>query len=209
MEPDLWIFEQEAAESGYVRVAGVDEAGRGPLAGPVVAAAVVLPKSFAVIGPVDSKKLTQAKREYLYDRIYREAEAVGIGLIDPTEIDRVNILNAALSAMAMAVDNLIPKPDFILVDGTFTIPSFPAQRAVPKGDSRSISIGCASIVAKVTRDRLMNRYHEDYPCYGFSNHKGYPTRDHREAIMAHGGCMIHRKSFKGVCESKKGRHGLD
>jgi ribonuclease HII len=200
MGTDLWAFEKQAVTDGYSRIAGIDEAGRGPLAGPVVAAAVVLPQSFALTGPADSKKLSPAKREFLYDRIYDQALAIGIGLIDASEIDRINILNAALGAMAIAVDNLLPIPDFLLIDGPYTICSNLPQQAVPKGDSLSISIGCASIVAKVTRDRLMVRYHEDYPLYGFSTHKGYPTRDHKEAIVKFGGCLIHRKSFKGVRE---------
>ncbi len=200
MGTNLWAFEKQAITDGYSRIAGVDEAGLGPLAGPVVAAAVVLPKSFALTGPADSKKLSPAKREFLYDRIYDQALSIGIGLVDAAEIDRINILNAALGAMAIAVDNLFPTPDFLLIDGLFTIRSNFPQQAVTKGDSLSISIGCASIVAKVTRDRLMVRYHEDYPVYGFSSHKGYPTRDHKEAIMKFGGCLIHRKSFKGVRE---------
>jgi ribonuclease HII len=201
MGTDLWAFEKKAATSGYFYIAGIDEAGRGPLAGPVVAAAVVLPKSFSATGLMDSKKLSPAKREYLYDKIYDQSLSVGIGLIDAAEIDRINILNAALGAMAIAVDNLLPTPEFLLIDGLFTICSNLPQQAVPKGDQLSMSIGCASIVAKVTRDRLMVRYHEDYPVYGFSRHKGYPTRDHKDAIMKFGGCLIHRKSFKGVRES--------
>ena len=200
MGNDLWAFEKKAADRGFVHIAGVDEAGRGPLAGPVVAAAVVLPESFSIPGPVDSKKLSPSKREQLYHKIYDQAVSIGIGLVDSPEIDRVNILNSDLAAMAMAVDNLLPTPDFLLIDGPFVICSNLPQKAVVKGDLLSISIGCASIVAKVTRDRLMVRYHDDFPLYGFLSHKGYPTRSHKEAIVKFGCCLIHRKSFKGVCE---------
>jgi ribonuclease HII len=125
---------------------------------------------------------------------------VGIGIVDNTEIDRINILNAALLSMAMAVDNLRPAPDYLLIDGTFAIPSPLPQNPITKGDALSISIGCASIIAKVTRDRLMERYHEDFPEYGFHLHKGYPTKLHKAAILKYGHCMIHRKTFKGVKE---------
>ncbi len=200
MEKDQWAFEKSAFEKGYLEIAGIDEAGRGPLAGPVVAAAVILPNSFSVSEIADSKKLTPKKRNYLYEKIYENAVSIGIGIVDPAEIDRVNILNAALLSMAMSVDNLFPQPDYLLIDGPFGIPSDLPQEPIPKGDSLSISIGCASIVAKVTRDRLMERYHQDYPFYGFGSHKGYPTKAHKAAIIKYGCCFIHRKSFKGVKE---------
>jgi len=200
MKPDLWAFEKKSARKGYARIAGLDEAGRGPLAGPVVAAAIVLPADFPISDITDSKKLTPAKRELLFDHIYIHADAVGIGLIDASEIDRINILRASLSAMTLAVENLYPSPDFLLVDGKFSIPSDIPQRPLVKGDALSISIAAASIVAKVTRDRFMKRYHEDYPQFGFDQHKGYPTRAHREAIREFGPCPIHRQSFKGVSE---------
>ncbi len=183
-----------------MRVAGLDEAGRGPLAGPVVAAAVVLPTGFPVSDINDSKKLTSKKRERLFDHIYAHADAVGIGMIDALEIDRINILRASLSAMTLAVENLNPSPDFLLVDGKFSIPSEIPQLPIIKGDALSISISAASIVAKVTRDRMMKRYHQDYPQFGFDRHKGYPTRAHRDAIMQFGPCPIHRQSFRGVGE---------
>ena len=183
-----------------MRVAGLDEAGRGPLAGPVVAAAVVLPTGFPVSDINDSKKLTSKKRERLFDHIYAHADAVGIGMIDALEIDRINILRASLSAMTLAVENLNPSPDFLLVDGKFSIPSEIPQLPIIKGDTLSISISAASIVAKVTRDRMMERYHQDYPQFGFDRHKGYPTRAHRDAIMQFGPCPIHRQSFRGVGE---------
>ena len=200
MESELWSLEQKAREKGFSIIAGLDEAGRGPLAGPVVSSAVILPAFFPVSGIKDSKKLTPKKRDCLYDKIYKHAVSIGIGIVDPIEIDRINILNAALLSMSMSVDNLNPRPDYLLVDGTFRIPSELPQKPIPKGDSLSISIAAASIVAKVTRDRLMERYHQDYPQFGFSKHKGYPTRDHKNAIREYGYCPIHRRSFKGVKE---------
>jgi ribonuclease HII len=200
MEPDLWLFENKAFQKGFSRIAGIDEAGRGPLAGPVVSAAVIIPISLQIPGISDSKKLTPKKRNYLYEKIYDLAVSVGIGIVDPFEIDRINILQAALLSMAMAVENLAPQPDFLLIDGIFLISSALPQEAIPKGDALSASIAAASIVAKVTRDRLMERYHQDYPQFGFSKHKGYPTKAHKEAIRKFGCCLIHRRSFKGVKE---------
>jgi len=198
MDSDIWRFENAARKEGYTRVAGIDEAGRGPLAGPVVAAAVVLPVDFVVPGVTDSKRLSPRARDRLYDDIYSHAASVGIGIVDPAEIDRINILKASLAAMAIAVENLSPVPDFLLIDGLFTISSGLPQQAIVKGDSASISISAASIVAKVTRDRIMEGYGLDYPEYGFSRHKGYPTKAHRQALVRFGSCPIHRKSFSGV-----------
>lgn len=200
MRTDPWLFENRAAGDGYTTIAGVDEAGRGPLAGPVVSAAVVVPENFCVTGVADSKQLSPRKRLLLYDEIYEHAVIVGIGIIDPVEIERINILGAALLSMALAVDNLRPRPDLLLVDGKFNIPRKVPQQAIVKGDALSVSIGAASIVAKVTRDRLMERYHDDYPQYGFAHHKGYPTRAHKAAIREFGCCPIHRRTFKGVRE---------
>jgi ribonuclease HII len=200
MEPDLWLFENKAFQKGFSRIAGIDEAGRGPLAGPVVSAAVIIPISLQIPGISDSKKLTPKKRNCLYEKIYDLAISVGIGIVDPFEIDRINILQAALLSMAMAVENLAPQPDCLLIDGIFLISSALPQEAIPKGDALSVSIAAASIVAKVTRDRLMERYHQDYPQFGFSKHKGYPTKAHKEAIRKFGCCPIHRKSFRGVKE---------
>jgi ribonuclease HII len=197
---DLWHFEKEAARKGWREIAGIDEAGRGPLAGPVVSAAVILPSAFDDSDVTDSKKLTASKRERLYERIYAQAVTVGIGIVDPLEIDRINILQASLLAMAMAANNLIPRPDFLLIDGTFRIASELPQLAIIKGDALSISIAAASIVAKVTRDRLMQNYHQYYPQFDFPRHKGYPTKAHKEAIKNFGSCPIPRKSFKGVRE---------
>ncbi len=200
MEPDLWLFEKKAFQKGFSRIAGIDEAGRGPLAGPVVSAAVIFPISLQISGVSDSKKLSPRQRDYLYEKIYDLAVSVGIGIVDPLEIDRINILQAALLSMAMAVENLDPQPDCLLVDGTFLISSVLPQEAIPKGDALSVSIAAASIIAKVTRDRLMERYHHDYPQFGFSKHKGYPTKAHKKAIQKFGCCPIHRRSFKGVKE---------
>lgn len=200
MKVDLRAFEKALTIDGYTAIAGVDEAGRGPLAGPVVAAAVVLPWGFAVAGVIDSKQLTACRRAALYDRIYAEARCVGLGIIDPPEIDRINILQAARLAMAMAVANLDPLPDFLLIDGNVGLDCSIAQRPLVKGDALSVSVAAASIVAKVTRDRLMERYHDDYPAFDFHRHKGYPTRAHRAAIADFGPCPIHRRSFSGVRE---------
>jgi len=199
---DLWHLEHEAGSRGYRRVAGIDEAGRGPLAGPVVSAAVVLPVDFQAPGLTDSKKISPGRRDHFFDLIYHRAVAVGIGIIDPIFIDRYNILNAALLSMAFAVVNVHPSPDCLLIDGPHGIPGHfawnPAQNPVVRGDSKSISIAAASIVAKVTRDRLMAEYHREYPHYDFKRHKGYPTRAHKEALQIHGHCPIHRTTFRGV-----------
>ena len=197
---DLWYFEKEAIQKSYQDIAGIDEAGRGPLAGPVVSAAVILPPSFNDPEITDSKKLTPKKRDRLYQKIYDRAVSVGIGIVDPVEIDRINILQASLLAMAIAVDNLDPQPDYLLIDGNFPIPSEVPQQPIKKGDALSISIAAASIVAKVSRDRLMQTYHHYYPQFDFPRHKGYPTRAHKEAIRVFGFSPIHRRSFKGVKE---------
>ena len=200
MEPDLWIFERKAGKNGFKKIAGIDEAGRGPLAGPVVSASVILPAFFPVSGINDSKKLTPKKRNDLYGKIYAHAVSIGIGIVDPTEIDRINILQASLLSMLISVKNLNPQPDCLFIDGKFRILSDLPQQPIIHGDSRSISIAAASIIAKVTRDRLMERYHLDYPHFGFSKHKGYPTKAHKAAIKKFGCCPIHRRSFKGVKE---------
>jgi ribonuclease HII len=200
MAHDQWVFESESRKEGFFRIAGVDEAGRGPLAGPVVAAAVILPPGIFLPRVTDSKKLLPALRERLYDEIYTQAQSIGIGIVDVMEIDRSNILNAALLAMAMAADNLRPPPDCLLVDGNRRIPFTTHQKPIPKGDGLSLSIAAASIVAKVTRDRLMDRYAQWYPQYDFTRHKGYPTKAHRAAIRSFGCTPIHRKTFRGVKE---------
>jgi ribonuclease HII len=197
---DLWFFEKKATEEGFKEIAGIDEAGRGPLAGPVVSAAVMLPPIFPVANVIDSKKLSAKKRARLYEEIYTHSVSVGIGIVDSVEIDRINILQASLLSMAIAVENLRPQPDCLLIDGRFRIATQLPQKPITKGDALSVSIAAASIVAKVTRDRLMERYHEYYPQFGFFRHKGYPTRAHKEAIREFGYCPIHRRTYKGVKE---------
>lgn len=192
--PTFEIEKQKISE-GYNVICGCDEAGRGPLCGPVVAAAVILPMDIAIEGLDDSKKLTEKKREALYDIIIEKALAYGIAEASPEEIDEINILNASMLAMQRAIDKLSILPDCALIDGNcnrgFALPAFP----VVKGDSQSMSIAAASILAKVTRDRMCVSLHEAYPMYGIAKHKGYPTKDHMEAVRLHGPSPIHRKSF--------------
>ena len=196
-------FEKMYRRRGYSQIAGIDEVGRGPLAGPVVAVAVILPRDG--IGPklFDSKQISSKKREDLYPIILSEALGVGIGSVGQEEIDRVNILQATFKAMILAIENLPFSPDFLLIDGTqglkFSIP----QKLIPKGDQLSNSIAAASIVAKVTRDRMMDDCHRQYPLYNFAKHKGYGTREHREAIERFGVCDLHRKTFRRVKEYLK------
>lgn len=199
-ESDWWKFEKIAAKKGFLKIAGLDEAGRGPLAGPVISAAVILPDSFPVSGINDSKKLTPLKRDYLYRKIYEHAVAAGTGIVDSTKIEQINILQASLLSMSKAVENLRIQPDYLLIDGIFTLLSDYPQTPIPKGDSLSISIAAASIIAKVTRDRIMEKYDDQYPQFGFAKHKGYPTKAHKAAIKKYGPCPIHRRTFKGVKE---------
>jgi len=196
-------FEQLYYRRGYQTIAGVDEVGRGPLAGPVVAAAVILPREGIGERLYDSKAIPSRRREALYDLIVTRSLGVGLGLVDQNEIDRTDILAATLRAMALAVESLPRPPDFILVDGSqiFKVPI--AQKAIPKGDQLSQSVAAASIVAKVTRDRLMMEWHRKYPQYNFARHKGYGTKEHREAIEKFGVCELHRKTFRGVKEHLK------
>ncbi len=189
-------FECDARRKGYRLVAGVDEAGRGPLAGPVIAAAVILRADYGDSRIDDSKKLTSRQREVLYDVLQQEAVAIGIGVVEAPVIDAVNILQATLTAMKDAVLGLSCRPDYLLVDGLNRIPMDIPQEAVVHGDARSISIAAASIVAKVSRDRIMEMYHRQFPQYNFLRNKGYGTREHREAIVKYGRCKIHRHSFR-------------
>jgi len=182
--------------SGIRYVAGIDEAGRGPLAGPVVAAAVILPKKTNIRGLDDSKKLSPKKREMLYIEIKRKAVSIGVGIVSEKVIDRINILKATLRAMHEAVERLSITPEHILVDGEKKIPSISLnQTAIPKGDSKCSSIAAASIIAKVTRDRIMVRLDAEYPGFGFAIHKGYGTKAHKKAIRKFGRSPIHRLSF--------------
>ena len=192
---DLWAYEREAFADGVKLVCGVDEAGRGPLAGPVCAAAVILPPELVIPGLNDSKKLTDKKRRELYDVITAEAVSYGIAFASEKEIDEINILQETFLAMARAMEKLTPQPELALIDGNrakdFGLP----VRTIVKGDSLSASIAAASILAKVTRDRLMEQYDEAYPQYGFAIHKGYGTKRHYEALREFGPSPIHRMTF--------------
>ncbi len=198
--PDLLAFERKARSSGFRVIAGIDEAGRGPLAGPVVAAAVILPADLLIKGVNDSKKLSPHTRERLFDEIMSQALSVGIGMGSPELIDRINILQATRQAMLTAVSQLSPQPDYLLIDGISTINSPIPQNTIKKGDSLSLSIAAASIIAKVTRDRLMRELDEIHPGYGFSGHKGYGSALHMEAIRRLGPSPVHRLTFGGVKE---------
>lgn len=197
---DTLAFEQQAHASGYRLIAGIDEAGRGPLAGPVVAAAVILPQGLRIAGVNDSKKLSPQTRERLFDVIMTQAFAVGIGMAGPELIDRINILQATRYAMLEAVENLTHQPDYLLIDGISTIDSIIPQKTIKKGDSLSLSIAAASIIAKVFRDRLMCDMDALHPGYGFSGHKGYGSASHLKAISQLGPSAIHRMTFGGVKE---------
>ena len=188
-------YEEKHYNEGFSAVCGCDEAGRGPLCGPVVAAAVILPRGLVIEGLDDSKKLTEKKREKLFDVIREKAIAYAIAEATPAEIDEINILNASMLAMRRAVEALPVKADFALIDGNtsrgFSIPT----ETVVKGDSRSYSIAAASILAKVTRDRGCIELDAAYPEYNIAKHKGYPTKEHMDAVIKHGPSPIHRKSF--------------
>jgi len=194
------FFETMARRQGYRFVAGIDEAGRGPLAGPVVAAAVILPENFDLPGLNDSKQLSERKRNQLYPMIREQALAVGVGVSSAAEIDEVNILQATLRGMTRAVTRLGVSPDYLLVDGITPVPLSIEQKTLKKGDSRSLSIAAASVIAKVVRDRIMCSYDRLFPEYGFAGHKGYGSRQHLEAVAAHGPCVCHRRTFAGVRE---------
>jgi ribonuclease HII len=189
-------FESKARESGYRVIAGIDEAGRGPLAGPVVAAAVILPPGYEHPEITDSKKLTARQRARLCEVIERDAVSIGIGVVEAPVIDAVNILQATLAAMRDAVLELSPSPDYLLIDGLNRVDLTIHQKTIIRGDSLSLSVASASIVAKVSRDRLMEMYHRQFPQYNFLHNKGYGTREHREAILKFGRSKIHRRSFK-------------
>jgi len=195
-------YETQAANKGYRFVIGVDEAGRGPLAGPVVAGAVLLPPEVSLDGLDDSKKLSQKSREKFFSQITRTALAYGVGIVSVETIERINILQAALLAMKQAVENCNLPADLLLIDGNQRVDHPAAQWTIVGGDGKSLSIAAASVLAKVTRDRIMQEYHQNYPEYEFDRHKGYPTKRHREKIRQFGPCPIHRKTFKGVKETE-------
>ncbi len=191
-------FEKRARQEGYLCVAGIDEAGRGPFAGPVVAAAVVLPRDYTIEELQDSKKLTARQRDRVYDAIVQDALDYGLGVVSNTEIDRCNILQATREAMRRALAQLQPRPDMALIDGNQGIDSGIAERTIVRGDARCASVAAASVLAKVSRDRLMIDYAKRFPAYGFEQHKGYPTRAHYDRLRTFGPCAIHRLSFRGV-----------
>lgn len=197
MSPPNLEFEKEIWAKGRIP-AGVDEAGRGPLAGPVVAAAVVLPDDCKIEGLDDSKKLSHSKREKILEEIKSIAISYAVGIVEPEEIDKINILRASLLAMEISVKQLTTKPDYLLIDGNQKTSLLLMQETIVKGDSKSCSIAAASILAKVTRDTIMEEYHSIYPEYNFKGHKGYPTKEHYQALREYGPCPIHRKTFRGV-----------
>jgi len=200
---DNFFIERNLQQHGFSIVAGLDEVGRGPLAGPVVAAAVILPLSCQHSLFLDSKKLSPKKRQLLFDHLHEIPARIGIGIVSHKIIDKINILQASLLAMKRGVNKLKKNtftPDFLLVDGKFPIPMRIKQQALIKGEGRSASIAAASIIAKVTRDGIMAKLHEKYPQYNFKQNQGYPTKEHRYAVKIHGICPHHRLSFRGVKE---------
>ncbi len=191
-----WLeFEQQAAARGYSAICGVDEAGRGPLAGPVCAAAVILPENTVIDGVNDSKKLSEKKREALFDVICETARSYSIAYASVEEIEELNILNATMLAMKRAVEGLDVKADYAMIDGNRTPDLEIESEFIIKGDAKSMSVACASILAKVSRDRLLYEYAKEYPQYGFEKHKGYGTKAHTEALKEYGPCPYHRMSF--------------
>jgi ribonuclease HII len=196
---DPLFFESTWRERGYDYIAGVDEAGRGPLAGPVVAAAVLMPWGVTIPGVKDSKKMTEKAREAAFSVINETAISIGIGVVSSSVIDKSNILIASLEAMKLAVLSLDPAPGFLLVDGIHKIPLIIPQDCIIKGDQLSHSISAASVIAKVYRDRIMCNYDTMFPEYGFIQNKGYGTAGHFKAIREHGACPVHRLTFRGVC----------
>lgn len=198
--PDTYSLERCLKERGYQRIAGLDEVGRGPLAGPVVAACVILDENDNYRVFVDSKTIDAANRSLLFDELQNGGAQIGVGIVSEADIDRLNILQASLLAMNRAVRALPVKPDFLLVDGNQSIPITIPQQTLVKGESKSASIAAASIVAKVVRDELMDKYHLRFPHYNFKHNKGYATLEHRMAIRTHGPCAIHRLTFSCVKE---------
>ncbi len=193
-------FEEQARLKGFRSIAGIDEAGRGPLAGPVVAAAVILPLGFELLGLTDSKKLSEKQRDRFYPLICDQARAYGIGVATAAEIDQINILQATLLAMQRAISRLSQVPDHLLIDGITPLPLDISQQTLKKGDSRSLSVAAASVIAKVVRDRIMYSLDKQQPGYGFAKHKGYGTAQHRQAIADLKPGRHHRTSFAGVKE---------
>ena len=197
----MLFYEKELSKKGYKLIGGLDEAGRGPLAGPVVAGCVILDPDAPIPGIDDSKKLSESQRESLYFEIREKAIAIGIGIVDNETIDRVNILQASLEAMCQAVKGMPTKPDYLLIDGQFCPQLDFSMQAIIAGDGKSLSVAAGSIIAKVTRDKIMGELDETYPQYGFSRNKGYPTPEHISALKSHGPCEIHRKTFAPVIKA--------
>jgi ribonuclease HII len=204
----LWQTEGELRQQGFEHIAGVDEAGRGPLAGPVVAAAVMLPEGCRLSGLGDSKTLTAKTRERVFELIWERAVAVGVGVAEAGTVDRVNVLEATLLAMRGAIDQLRPRPDMVLVDGRTVPDGVICGRAIVGGDRSCAAIAAASVVAKVARDRMMRELDERYPGYGFVQHKGYATREHLSRLDALGPCPEHRVTFAPVRALVQGRLAL-
>lgn len=204
----MYEYEQELYEKGIELIGGIDEVGRGPLIGPVVTACVILPKNYILEGLTDSKKLSEKKREKFYDILMKDAISIGIGIVDEKEIDKVNIYQATKEAMAQAVDNMKIKPEHILVD------AMPLELEIPttsiiKGDAKSITIAAASVIAKVTRDRILDKLDKIYPMYDLKHNKGYPTKKHLEAIEKYGITKYHRLSYGPVAKYKNKINEID
>lgn len=199
MEQSNTYFERMCYNQGFIHIAGVDEAGRGCIAGPVVAAACILPKGYYDTSIKDSKMLSHQQREAVFSTLVKEPKIIyGIGIVSNTDIDRINILKATHLAMQFAINNLTMSPDYVLIDGNQLPTIFLPHRGIIKGDQKSLSIAAASIIAKVTRDNLMREYNELYPMYHLEENKGYPTRKHLEGLDRYGPCPIHRLSYKPV-----------
>ena len=196
---DLYIFERELIKNGLKLIGGIDEVGRGPLVGPVVAACVILPLNYRLDGLNDSKKLSEKKREYFYDILKKEALDIGIGIVSAQKIDEINIYEATKVAMKEAIKNLKIKPEHVLIDAMKLDIDIPSTSII-KGDSKSLSIAAASVIAKVTRDRMLRELDKKYPMYDFKNNKGYPTKRHIEAIQKYGIISEHRRSYAPVYE---------
>jgi len=199
-EPDTYSLERSLRQKGYQLIAGLDEVGRGPLAGPVVAACVILQENCDNSSFVDSKTINAKNRSRLYKELKQNGAQISVGVVSEADIDRLNILQASLLAMKKAILTMSVQPDFLLVDGNQPVPISIPQQSLVKGESKSASIAAASIVAKVVRDEMMDQYHLQYPEYNFQKNRGYPTLEHRNAIKIYGPCAIHRQSFKCVKE---------
>ena len=201
---DLYIYERNLIQKGYEKIGGIDEVGRGPLVGPVVAACVILPKNYQLDGLTDSKKLSEKKREKFYDILKQDAIAIGIGVVSEKKIDEINIYEATKLAMQEAIKNLKVEPDYLLIDAMKLETSIPSTSII-KGDAKSLSIAAASVIAKVTRDRMLIELDKKYPMYDFKHNKGYPTKKHLEAIKKYGIIVEHRRSYGPVSNYLKER----